>query len=227
MRRAVAKLVEDGLLESWPQRGAFVSARLDEPDVLMGFGAMAAAKGLSVTSRVLRQLVRPASLDEADLLGIVPGSDLFELQRLRLLERLPVSVELNRIPLLRAPGVADVDYTTASLYSTLELTSGLRIGRADCTVEAVQAPLEIAQLLQVRPGFPLLLVEDTLLDAVGTPISWDRTLYRSDRYRFHTVARRAGDVAVPRNLAVRRSIVTNSAERPATASVVDHRSEGC
>ena len=173
-----------------------MSARLDEPDVLMGFGAMAAAKGLSVASRVLQQLVRPASIDEADVLWIVPGSDLFELRRLRLLESLPVSVELNRIPLARAPGVADADYTTASLYGTLELRSGLRIGRADYTIEAVPATRATGQLLQVPTGFPLLLVEDTLHDAAGTPISLDRTWYRSDRYRFHTIARRAGDSAV-------------------------------
>jgi GntR family transcriptional regulator len=188
VRRALRALAEDGLLDSSLRRGSFVaSGPLGEPpNVLLSFAAMAAARGYASSAKVLSQSVRPTTIDEADILMVAPGSGLFVLERLRLLEDMPVAIELSRISIVRAPGVDDVDYSTTSLYETLETRCGVTPTRADVTIEAVAADPAMAALLDVEPGTPLLLTNDTMFDRSGDPVSIDRTHFRSDRYRFRT-----------------------------------------
>jgi GntR family transcriptional regulator len=188
VRRALRTLANEGLIESHVRRGSFVSSTplSEPPNVLQGFSEMAAAHGFSVTSRVLVQRVRPAGLDEAERLEVAPGGDLFELERLRMLEGLPVVHEHSRLPLSRTPGIEDVDYTTASLYQTLETKARVRAARADYTIEAIRAEEELASLLDVEVGAPLLSVEDTTFDDAGAPICLGQQSYRGDRYRFRT-----------------------------------------
>ena len=118
VRRALRALANDGLIESHVRRGSFVaSSPLSEPpNVLISFAEMAAARGFTVTNRVLHTEVRPATIDEAEELHVAPGSNVFVLERLRLLEGKPVVHEVDRVPLIRAPGAEAVDYEQESLY---------------------------------------------------------------------------------------------------------------
>lgn len=75
LRRALKELVECKLIEADPRRGYRIRARkLDEPaTALISFTEMAASRGLTPSSRVLRSRVRPADLEEADRLRLPPG----------------------------------------------------------------------------------------------------------------------------------------------------------
>jgi GntR family transcriptional regulator len=194
IRRAARELERDGLVESSARRGAFVSSGplSEPPNVLLSFAAMAAARGLMATANVLGRSVRPASIDEAESLQIAPGSEIFHLERLRMLDGIPVSVDDNRVALARAPAVVDADYERDSLYRTLETRCGVTPTRGEYTIEAVAADPGIAELLGVTSGAPLLLTNDRTFDQAGRPISLSRIIYRGDRYRFRAnVHRRA------------------------------------
>ena len=195
VRRALRALADDGLIELSAHRGAFVSSGplSEPPNVLLSFAAMAAARGLEASAQVLHQEVRPATLDEAELLSIAPGSSVFQLERLRMLDGMPVSVDVNRVALARATAVGDADYRTASLYDTLERQCGRAPTTGDYTIEAVAADEKTAGLLEVAVGAPLLLTVDRTFDQLGEPLCTSRIVYRGDRYRFRaTVHRRPG-----------------------------------
>src|SRR3954471_8212111 len=87
VRRALRDLADQGLIESWVGRGTFVTGGLlsDPPSTYRSFTELGAERGLTASAVVLSKVVRPALLDEADLYRIVPGADLFDLERLRLL----------------------------------------------------------------------------------------------------------------------------------------------
>ena len=101
LRRALKLLVDDGLLESAPGRGWFVpGGPISEPaNVLLSFSDMARARGLTPSASVLSTEVRSAGLDEAEVLMVAPGSDLFEIRRLRRLDGAATSIDHSRIPL--------------------------------------------------------------------------------------------------------------------------------
>lgn len=192
VRRALRELVEDGLVESSAGRGTFVSSAplAEPPNALMSFTELGAVRGLVASARVLSARVRAATLEEADAFGVAPGAELFELERLRMLDGVAVAVDRNRVALALAPSLPDVDFATASLYDVLE-ASGVSPVRADYTTAAVPADSRQAERLGVEPGEPLLLATTTSYDAAGRLVELSETAYRSDRYRFRaTLVRR-------------------------------------
>ena len=185
-RRALRALVEEGVVESSRGRGWFVANGpiSEPPNMLLSFSAMGRARGLQPASRVLVQRVRPAALDEADALTIAPGAEIFELQRLRLLDGYPVAVDRSRIPLLRCPSLIDVNFEHASLYEVLNAHGGDVPSYADYTVEAVAADADDADLLELDPGGPVLVTTALTYDQDQRPLELGHMVYRGDRYRF-------------------------------------------
>ncbi|HZG95656.1 MAG TPA: GntR family transcriptional regulator, partial [Mycobacteriales bacterium] len=168
----------------------FVTAAVsEEPDELMSFTEMGRQSGLTATAKVLAQDVVPATLDDADQFGIAPGSELFVLERLRLLDGVPVSVDRSRIRLALAPTLVEVDFRTESLYSALE-RSGAEPVRADYTVRAMAANKSQARVLGVAVGAPLLMTTTTSHTRTGEIVELGEMAYRSDRYRFRATLRR-------------------------------------
>src|SRR5262245_53862334 len=117
VRRALEELIAEGLVES-RGRGSFITgdAVVEPPNTLMSLSEIARSRGLAASARVLGLDIRPATIDEAEAFGIAPGAELFELRRLRMLDGLPISIDVNRVPLRLLPDAPDIDFTTASLY---------------------------------------------------------------------------------------------------------------
>jgi GntR family transcriptional regulator len=192
VRRAIEELTADGLVEG-RGRGSFVTDEaLAEPaGTLMSLSELGRSRGLDASARVISAGVRAATIDEAELFAIAPGAELFELQRLRMLDGLPISLDHNRVPLRLAPGLADLDFTTASLYEALD-GAGTPPRRADYELEARGADPTEAELLGLAPGAPVLFATTVAIGAQGKVVDLGRTVYRADRYRFHaSLMRRA------------------------------------
>lgn len=191
VRRALADLAASGLVESQPGRGTFVSPpRVGEPpNTLASFTSIGTARGLVPSSRVLEAGIAAATVEESERFGIAPGAGVFVLTRVRCLDGLPVSVDHSRVPMVRAEGIAEADFATASLYAVLD-AAGHGPVRADYTVEAVAATAEQATLLDVAQGAPLLLTHTVSHDRNDTVVELGTMAYRGDRYRFQATLRR-------------------------------------
>jgi GntR family transcriptional regulator len=191
VRRALGALVADGLIESHVGRGAFVAGgRMSEPpNVLMSFSELGRRHGLTPSARVIAQGVRDATIDEARDFEIAPGSTVFFVERLRLLDQHPIAVDETRIPLDIAPGLKDADFTSASIYECLT-ASGHAPFRANYAVEAINAPTETARVLETETGAALLIANTRAFDMAGRLVELGKTTYRGDRYRFEATLRR-------------------------------------
>jgi DNA-binding GntR family transcriptional regulator len=192
IRRALRELVAEGLVEATVGRGSFVTREPlgEAPNKLMSFTELGGSRGLTASARVLGEHVRPSTLDEAERFGIAPGVEVFELERLRLLDGVPVAMDRSRVPAARTPFVGRADFTTYSLYRALE-EHGTRIERADYSVQSVPADERQAAQLDVPVGAALLLAETIAYDDAGRVFELAETFYRGDRYRFYaTLSRR-------------------------------------
>jgi GntR family transcriptional regulator len=183
VRRAIEELVATGLVE--PRNGAlYVSPGSAAPsNRLQSLTELARARGLEPTARVLAQIVRAATLDEAELFRIAPGADLFELRRLRFLDGVAVAIDHDRIPLRLLPDAAAIDFTAASLFAELE-AAGSELVQARLQIEARAATAEEAALLALAPAAPLLVGTEHASDRAGQIVNLGVTAYRSDRHRF-------------------------------------------
>jgi GntR family transcriptional regulator len=154
---------------------------------LVSFSNLAAANGLTTTSVVLKNVTRPSTLDEADLLGIAPGAPVVDLVRLRQLDGIPTLIDFSLLPEAVAPGIGKHDFTTASLYQTFAEAYGLNAASADCIIEAKGATDEIAGHLGLPPGAPVLVIDQKTFGDNRRIIQWCRSVYRGDRYRFRAL----------------------------------------
>ena len=192
VRRALGELATDGLVAASAGRGSFVSTGplVEPPNALLSFTELGNRHGLQATARVLRLQTRPATIEEAEQFGVAPGADLVELERLRLLDDVPVAVDGTRFPLARVPHALAIDFQTASLYDVLE-EAGYPPVRAAYTVEALPAPERQGALLGIQVGEPTLVAETAAYDPSDRLVELARTHYRADRYRFRaTLVRR-------------------------------------
>lgn len=185
LRHALTGLATEGLVRSSSQRGWFVASRVlsEPPSVLQSFTEMAQARGLTPNTRVLERNLRPVTFDEASKLGIAPTTSVLELRRLRSFDQVPVCLDINVIA-KGAAELATIDFTDRSFYQTLQEICDIRPARCSYAVQAIGASAEVAELLSIDEGSPVLAGRETTFDDVGTPLFLGSTFYRGDAYRF-------------------------------------------
>ena len=190
LRKALLKLVDDGVLTASHGRGWYVASTVgragaDWSNSLESFSETAERMGLIASSRILISEVVPASLDEAEELHIAPGTPLFHLVRVRMLNDVPIAIDDSHIPADLVPGLDTVDFTQASLYEQLT-AAGLDLNRADSSIEALSADLTLAANLAIQPGTPVLAMRQLVVDSTDRPIFASDIRYAGDRYRLRT-----------------------------------------
>jgi GntR family transcriptional regulator len=188
LRKALNQLVEAGVLNASHGRGWYVAkspSRREWPSTLESFSETAARMGLAPQSLVLRAQVAPASFDEAEELGIAPGTDLFHLDRVRMLDGMPIALDSTKVPLAVLPDIAAADFTTDSLYAALS-GAGIEPLRADATMEAREADEQEARHLRIAVGKPLLVMHQLAVDTAERPLFTSTIRYAGERYRLRT-----------------------------------------
>lgn len=187
VRQALAELESEGVIERIRGRGSFVVPPKTEHGLARSAGGLydvAVASGLVLSSRVVRQEVVPASDVVAGNLGLVPGTPVVTIQRVRSIGGEPCVRTTTWLPAELVPGLELVDLTDASLYAALREHYGIVFGSASRSVEAAGASAETAALLQIAPGAAVLVLRSTQRDAQGRPIETYVAQHRGDRSRF-------------------------------------------
>lgn len=187
IRQAMKELEIKGLIYRSKGRGTFIA----EPKIreslfqeLTGFYQDMETKGLRPVTQVLKQeVIQPAS-KIAGLLNISDDAPVIEIERLRFVQSEPIVLVSSYLPYALVPGLEKVDLCKRSLYAYLEEAYGLCIARGRRTLEAVPANEIEANLLQVKKGAPLLLLDSVGYLADGVPLEYFHALHRGDRSQF-------------------------------------------
>lgn len=185
-RQALGELETQGYLYRVQGKGTFVATpKLEQPLVaLTSFTEDMRRRGLEPGAQVLAAEEVPAGRRVAGGLDIPETAAVFRLERLRLAGGEPMALEAAHVPSSRCPGILDTQFGERSFYQILAETYGLRLVRATQSLESVAATAYEAEMLKVREGAPLLLLERVSRDEADRPVEYVRSLYRGDRYRF-------------------------------------------
>jgi GntR family transcriptional regulator len=183
-RKALDRLVGDGMLFRQPGKGTFVApAKMSHhPTQGLSFTAAMRAQGLETETRVLEAALVRAPLNVARALGLAPGSQVVFMRRLRIVGGNPAAIHLSYLP-GRLSALLDLDLTGS--LSDLMGAIGARVERSEDRVEAVAATGEDASLLGVRGGAPLIFIRGTAFSGTGEPVRYSEALYPGDRWTFH------------------------------------------
>jgi GntR family transcriptional regulator len=187
-RQALTEMESQGFLYRVQGKGTFVATpKLEQPLAgLTSFTEDMRRRGLEPAARVISAEEVVAGRKTARALGIGETASVYRLERLRLAGGEPMALEVSHIPANLVPGLLDREPVEHSLYRVLEERYGLKLVRANQSLEAVAANAYEAEVLHVREGTPLLLLERVSRDAQDRNIEFVRSLYRGDRYRFTT-----------------------------------------
>jgi GntR family transcriptional regulator len=184
VRQALSALESEGLIRREKGRGTFVAEPRSASWLLQsshGFHEEAVRSGHRVTSKVLRREVEALPQWAADALGLPAGSEGLTIERLRWIDERLVMYVLNHLPGDLADTVLAADLETGSLYGILERDKGLNVFGGRRVVEAVTAEKNLARLLEVDAGAPLLFVESVSWDENERPFECYRAWHRADR----------------------------------------------
>jgi GntR family transcriptional regulator len=185
LRQALELLERDRLITRRHGLGTFVAAPSIDYEILklQRFAGDLSAQGEAVTTQVLE--ARPATADRrvAAALGLTLRARVVALERLRLVEGRPMSLQRSFLPARIGEEVLTSDLTETSLGQVLEFKLGIVVTHAQEAVSAVRLGPREARALGCPSGVPAFESERVSFNAAGQPVVFDRVFIPGDRFR--------------------------------------------
>ena len=185
LRQALEVLERDGLITRRHGLGTFVSSPIVDYDILhlRTFAGDLSAKGERVATRFLGSRFAVADRWVSRELGLGRRARVFALERLRLVDGRPMSLQLSYLPAAIGEEVAKADLAVTPLRQALSFKLGIEITAARETVSAVHLEAAAARELGCRPGIPAFRSDRVSIGPDGTPVVYDRVFIPGDRFR--------------------------------------------
>ena len=181
VRKALAGLVEEGVLIQRHGAGTFVAERIVKPmSRLTSFTEDLRARGLDARSEFFERDVGEVTPEESMALNLSPGSLVVRLHRVRYGQDEPLAIERSVVP---ASVLPDPLLVHDSLYEALEKLNA-RPRRALQRLRAVSLNAQQARLLHVNVGSAGLSIERRSFLDDGRVVEFTCSWYRGDIYDF-------------------------------------------
>lgn len=188
VRQALARLVDEDIVERFAGRGTFVRAHPRHTQFFLdrSFSQQMRELGRVPHSSVLNVEASTIHAENIPALRDLKGASCVIIERLRLGNDEPICHQCSTVLTRRCPGIEQEDFANQSLYEILSARYQLIVTRIDHVVRAVAADDYRAELLGVPEGTPLLFVGTTAYSDNGEIIECSSTYYRADCYEYST-----------------------------------------
>lgn len=203
VRKVLADLEDRGVVRRVQGRagGAFLTAvdtRVAGPEQVRVAGAerkvrrslnrvssvpdMLRSQGFTTGTRVVSASLEMPPEPVAQFLGLGRGELVASVLRVRFADGDSLSLERMYVSSQRFPAIIESNLQ-GSMYHLFATRFGVTVGRVEEEIEAAAAPPQVAALLGLADGDPLLKLTRMAFDADGTPFEYSVDLFRSDRTR--------------------------------------------
>jgi len=181
-RHALSEMARDGIVERRHGAGTFVAPPRVQFNKLLGYTEQMASLGLTAHSRVVTCGIVTREHEIAARLGLAPTSRLGRLERVRMAGDEPVALEICYWSADEYPGLLDAPLDRVSLFGVLERDCGVELAYSDEEIDATDADLRTAELLQIPRGSPLLRIRQLIFSTKGRATVYVMGFYRSGRH---------------------------------------------
>ena len=185
LRQALELLEREHLITRRHGLGTFVAAPSIDYDILQlrRFAGDLSAKGEHVATRLLGTRFAAPDRRVAEALHLAGRPRVLVLERLRLVDGHPMSLQRSFLASPLGDEVVRADLALTPLHQVLEFKLGVVITRAHESVSAVRLGRREARDLGCRAGEPAFESERVSYNAGGTPVVFDRAFIPGDRFR--------------------------------------------
>jgi GntR family transcriptional regulator len=177
VRKAVEQLASEGLVFTEQGSGTFVKAA--HPNAIpFRFGDC--LNQVNSTFKVITREILSAPIVIAERLAVQLGEPLIHIERIRVASGEIIGYSERFLPQSLSPKLLDHDLSHPSIHEVIVSLSELPLLRAVVEVEAQMLSEGDAQILEVPPNTPAIVVTRMTYTAPNRPAVWYRALYRQE-----------------------------------------------
>lgn len=184
VRSALKLLAEEGLVVRQPGKGTFVSpGPLVEETVhrLQGFAELLMAHP-DQRMEVMSMESLPASAEVAEQLDIGGGETVLRIRRRHLVRGSIVALAVLYLPYWFGELLTPTDISSTPIYTLIASRTSEKIAKATQRINAIAADEDVAKVLSVVVGTPLLLVRRTTYAHSGRPLEYIKLHHLGHRH---------------------------------------------
>lgn len=192
VRKTIDIMVAEGLIERFQGRGTFVRRAKFDSSLFRFFRYQNGSGERRIPeSRILRCDVAKAPAAVASSLELAVGAKTIRLSRLRLFDSKPILAEEIWLPYDRFSPLVGLNEQEFGdlLYPTYEEKCGQVVASAEETLTADIADSDIARLLQLKRGAPIITIERLARGYDRSPLEWRSSRGPANQFRYQVEIR--------------------------------------
>ncbi|MCB9452901.1 MAG: GntR family transcriptional regulator [Anaerolineaceae bacterium] len=184
IRKALQILVDDGLIVRQAGKGTFVYPQKIEENLysLQGFAEMMASDYPTQVMEILNFEVIQAGADLATSLTVPADDKILRIKRRHKVEQRPVAYAIIYLPFEVGKLFTPDDVETTPIYTLLARKAGITIGQATQRIAAIAANHEIAEVLGIAVGSPVLTIKRVTYSTEQKPIEYIQLYYPGNQH---------------------------------------------
>lgn len=183
LRSVITELVRDGRLYRIQGKGTFVAG----PKITANTGAYIGIReqleqqGYEVKTTLLGVDNTIPDASVAKMFGLGSEERVYVIRRLRYVKNEPISLNTSFIPVKYCPGLEKQDFCNEQLCNILSQNYGFVRKSVKETLESVVATNEESATLDIRRGYPLLLLCDRIYNVEDRLFEYSKVVFRGDK----------------------------------------------
>lgn len=183
VRKSIAQLVQEGILEIRRGKGTFVAIK----PISDWLG------NLSSTNETINnmdmepgaKLINSKIITAADKIKEIVGLDkVYYFERIRYANKIAIGIERHYYPIHIGKELVKYDLNKEAFYDLLERELGVKAFEAEQEIFSVGVSKENAKLLDISTESSLLNARRKIIDINGEFIEFENAFYRADMYSF-------------------------------------------
>lgn len=185
IKKALDLLTVAGLVYTIQGSGTYIkqnALQLAESSIRIGQNVGLTAQvdeRIHLENKTIKFDVRFPTEEECEQLLLKKEDPVYEIERLRILNKQPYSLEHSILPLSLVPGVTK-DVLQKSMYDYIRNELGIVFGENRQTIRAAQPDELDKEFLQCGENEPVLEVTKVMFTSSGTPLEFSKVRHRFD-----------------------------------------------